>query len=142
MTQTNETAILITGEEALEQARGFLKNHKDTTGQVVDMERFLIVNLKQHNADIQSMYLGIQEIRFINKASHATLSALKSERTIADRNGGGAATAKLTRKINAGRRIVNQARLDLEVTRTNLAMAKVQRDALLAALRLYYSQLG
>ena len=142
MTQTANEVVTISGEEALEQAQAFLKTHEDNTGEVVAMDQFLIVNLKQHNADIQSMYLGLQEISFINKSSHASLSALKAQRTEADRNGGGAATAKLTRKINAGRRIVNQARLDQLVTRENLKMAKIQRDALLSALRLYYSQLG
>lgn len=142
MTQTENEIVVITAEDALKQAQDFLKEHEANTGKVIEMDHFLITNLKQYNADIQRLYLGIQEIRFINVSSHSTLSTLKAQRTVADRNGGGDATAKLTRKINAGRRIVNQARQDLEVTRFNLKGAKSHRDALLGALRLYYSQLG
>lgn len=136
-----DQAVTFQPADVLKEANDFIKDHKKRTGETLAVDALLVSSLKQWNNTIHKTQLGIQEIRFLNKATNVSLADLKAQRIAADRNGGGVATSKLTRKINAGRRIVNQARIDLTDAREGLVQFKASRDAILVALRSYYASL-
>lgn len=108
-----------------------------------DIESVLIDNLKIWDNQLEHNIKGLQEVRLINKATGIELRKLKLARLDSDRNGGGARTSKLMRKINTGRAILNQARLDIVDYRTVvIPRSSEYRNAILAALKLHYTNIS
>lgn len=112
-------------------------------GADLTVEQLLIHNLKSYGDQLDHNIKGLQEVRLINKATGVELRKLKLARLDSDRNGGGARTSKLMRKINTGRAILNQARLDIVDYRTVvIPRLSEYRNAILAALKLHYTNIS
>lgn len=108
-------------------------------GATVDV--ILIDNLKHWNSSLSREQSDIKLYQLSSKATGQLLAKLKSKRLAADRNGGGELTSKLTKEINTGRRIINESRELLEQSRQVRTHLVTMRNAVLDALRLYYTQI-
>lgn len=126
----------VTPESLLQESKDMVTKVAGAT-----VESVLVGNLKRWDSNLKNARHNIATYKMTSKATGALMAKLKAKRLVADRNGGGAATSRLTKQINVGRNIINESRrmIDEEI---KLAQHFFEvRKNVLGALRLYYSTL-
>lgn len=132
--EQQQPVIIPTPAEILSNIRSL------TLPEGITVEKCLVDTLKQANNALKFHRDNIAAFRITNKSTGLLLAKLKAKRTDADRNGGGSVTSRLTKEINAGRNIINQSILLLQEERYAKDQTVKSRNALLDALRLFYTE--
>lgn len=126
----------ITPESLLEESKVLASKAAGAT-----VENVLIGNLKRWDTNLKISRDNIATYKMTSKATGLLLSKLKAKRLVADRNGGGSKTSRLTKQINIGRNIINESRQMIEEEIISAQRFFEIRKTVLGALRLYYSQM-